>query len=827
MIRASKRPLPTLRLVLLGFVLFLGNNSLGCITIIAECLEDTNCPAARKFCIAGRCRACRNDKDCEAGQYCAFWACQPDPRGSFATCGDSVCDPRENCRTCPADCGACTSASCGNQRCDVGEDCKTCPSDCGPCAQTCNDKICQSTETCKTCPDDCGKCKEQCGNAVCEQNEDCTICEADCGKCATSCGNAKCELSENCQTCPQDCGKCSDNCGDTICQDNEDCKNCPQDCGKCATSCGNAKCEPNEDCKTCEADCGTCQAKCGDKICQNTETCASCPEDCGPCPATCGDGKCEQNEDCKTCAQDCGPCPATCGDKSCGIGEDCNNCPDDCGKCAPNCGNKICNADENCKTCPQDCGTCAPNCGNAKCEPGETCNNCAPDCGKCEPKCGNKICDTNETCSDCPDDCGTCPIQCGNGKCETGETCTSCPKDCGACPPQCGDGKCETGETCTSCPKDCGPCPDQCGDGVCGPTEGCSTCPADCKSCAGQKCQTDAECGAGFLCLEPDYNNPAKDKFCFQSCSNDLLRCLSNTDGRTRCAPLTASLRVCLKDAKASEDCGQKAKFQSRCLDNPPLYCSATSSLCQTPTIQTQPGAACDIPPYTTEPPKLCDPNQKLVCDPQSKTCTAAQQSDEGKECDPSGLVLGQKVLCTGSQLCIDFGPFGQRCHRPCSVGAPDACAHNTDLSCQTISFAPGSPSVCMDLKCNSDADCAFVDYVCSGTPGTPKVCRPPGPVGPLDFGAVCSTDPTQAKTSGCKSGLICIPRTNSQSLGVCSRDCTVDATVCQPFSVGGTTYITQCESSTLGFKACGVLCQGGSLQCPPATSCNNGRCAP
>ncbi|MCB9637367.1 MAG: hypothetical protein H6728_10485 [Myxococcales bacterium] len=802
MVRKPTQRLIPWRLLLLGLFVLLGNSTVGCITIITECLEDIHCSNAqnRPFCVVGRCRECRNDKDCTPGMRCEFWACRPDPRGSFATCGDSTCDPQENCRTCPADCGACTSVTCGNQKCDVGENCRTCPNDCGPCSQTCQDNVCQDTETCITCPDDCGPCKAQCGNGVCENSEDCTSCEADCGKCATSCGNGQCEITENCQTCPNDCGKCADSCGDTICQENEDCRNCPTDCGKCATSCGNGKCETGEDCNTCEADCGKCQAQCGDGTCQSTETCQTCPQDCGKCPPTCGNLTCEDSEDCKTCPQDCGECPASCGDGKCGPNEDCRTCETDCGKCAPKCGDGICSADEGCKLCPDDCGKCAPNCGNGKCEPGETCNNCDADCGKCAPSCGNKICDATETCDSCPDDCGKCPVQCGNGVCDATETCTTCEKD-------------------------CGPCPDKCGDGICGPTETCTGCAVDCKTCAGQRCTEDADCGTGYVCLDPGYNNPQKYKYCFQSCSNNPLLCMNNTDGRTHCTPVTSSLRVCLRDAKETETCGEKSRFQWRCLDDPPLYCNSATSVCQKPTIQVNIGDDCDIPPYTRQPPRLCDTEKKLICDPNTKKCITATLNDEGKECDPTGLILGQKILCSGVQICVDFGPFGQRCHIPC--GSNNACPHNAELQCQEISFAPGTPKVCMDLQCTEDKDCVFGDYVCSGNAGTSSVCRPPGPIGPLSFGLGCNTDPALHKTAGCQSGLFCVPYSLNSQQGICTQDCTVNSGTCKTLTSLEGTFITQCETNVLGFKSCSIACHANTLKCPSGMTCDNGRCLP
>ena len=41
-------------------------------------------------------------------------------------CGDHRCQPPEDCRSCPEDCGSC----CGNGRCEPPEDCRSCPQDC-------------------------------------------------------------------------------------------------------------------------------------------------------------------------------------------------------------------------------------------------------------------------------------------------------------------------------------------------------------------------------------------------------------------------------------------------------------------------------------------------------------------------------------------------------------------------------------------------------------------------------------------------------------------------------------------------------------------------
>jgi hypothetical protein len=49
-----------------------------------------------------------------------------DPIPLQGTCGDGRCQPPDDCRSCPQDCGDC----CGDHRCQPPEDCNSCPNDC-------------------------------------------------------------------------------------------------------------------------------------------------------------------------------------------------------------------------------------------------------------------------------------------------------------------------------------------------------------------------------------------------------------------------------------------------------------------------------------------------------------------------------------------------------------------------------------------------------------------------------------------------------------------------------------------------------------------------
>jgi hypothetical protein len=66
-------------------------------------------------------------------------------------CGNGVCEPGEDMKSCPKDCPV--GPVCGNGVCEVGEDMKSCPKDCtGP---VCGNGVCEVGEDMKSCPKDC------------------------------------------------------------------------------------------------------------------------------------------------------------------------------------------------------------------------------------------------------------------------------------------------------------------------------------------------------------------------------------------------------------------------------------------------------------------------------------------------------------------------------------------------------------------------------------------------------------------------------------------------------------------------------------------------
>ena len=304
-------------------------------------------------------------------------------------CGDKNCEPDENCKDCPQDCGKCPPV-CGDGECDLG-----------------------GNESPWNCPEDCGSC----GDGVCGAGEE-DICPQDC---APFCGNGKCDGLESGNPdspvyCATDCGEC----GDGVCGFLDFVLGCQEI--DCDPACGDGECTDDETPFSCPADCGP---PCGDGLCEQGETPAGCPVDCG----NCGDGICGKTGGVfENCPEDC---VAPCGDGKCSWGESGQNCPQDCGGC----GDSVCSfAELESKACPADC----EGCGDGTCQPEETDLSCAADCAVCAP-----LCLPAWECGDagCGEQCGGCP----EGKVCHDHTC--CIPDCGG--KQCGDDGC--GGTCGGC----------------------------------------------------------------------------------------------------------------------------------------------------------------------------------------------------------------------------------------------------------------------------------------------------------------------------------------------------------------------------------------
>jgi hypothetical protein len=216
-------------------------------------------------------------------------------------CGNGQCGPGEDACNCPEDCGAPTASetNCSDGKdddCDGDRDCfdTECIGD-AACPGFCGNGLCDPHEDCSSCPGDCPvKTKGPpnslycCGDGICEGHETYypDICPIDCE--GTYCGDGNCDTYEDSSNCPQDCGGGGSYCGDGNCDPGEDQCNCSDDCGTppaTETDCTdgiNEDCDADTDCD--DADCASdpaCQSACdNDGICESGEDCNNCPNDC-------------------------------------------------------------------------------------------------------------------------------------------------------------------------------------------------------------------------------------------------------------------------------------------------------------------------------------------------------------------------------------------------------------------------------------------------------------------------------------------------------------------------------------------------------------------
>ena len=273
------------------------------------------------------------------------------------------------------ECGSCLETSCGNQLCEPGENCGSCPGDC-PC-QSGLDCVDQS----------CTDCSTECATTECGEG----MCGGDCGDCEAEspwCHAGKCWE------------QCKPNCNQMECGDD----GCGGSCGECPAmqvcSDGACVCKPTCEGVICGADsCGGSCGSCPDGTACLGGDCIECEPDCAG--LVCGDdgcggscGECPSGYDCE--AGNC-VCFMECGEQCCAWGEDCvdGSYCDDCVDCP----------------CPEEgywldtmgeC-LCVEECGDKCCEYGESCGVngtcCTPFQGASE--CGFDAC-TGEDYGECP-----------------------------------------------------------------------------------------------------------------------------------------------------------------------------------------------------------------------------------------------------------------------------------------------------------------------------------------------------------------------------------------------------------------------------------------
>ena len=248
-----------------------GNSTLSC--------NNNNICDSSESC---NCKDCDLKRDnCGFGLYCDFEnkICEVPTEAcdeGLILCEDGVCRT-----TCIVVCNL-------DDKCDIdeGEDSENCKEDC-----TCGDNICDDREDYfDSCSEDCETDEDSCGDDVCQEFEkDQGICELDCKKKGTEidelCENNKIDSETFVREEGIDCGgACPNECPEADCTVNdicelefyEDSENCKEDC-----TCGDGTCDGYENSqRTCARDCpgaGLTEAECGNSVCETNEelTCAS------------------------------------------------------------------------------------------------------------------------------------------------------------------------------------------------------------------------------------------------------------------------------------------------------------------------------------------------------------------------------------------------------------------------------------------------------------------------------------------------------------------------------------------------------------------------
>lgn len=191
-----------------------------------------------------------------------------------------------------------------------------------------------------------------------------------------------------------------------------------------------------------------------------------------------------------------------------------------------------------------------------------------------------------------------------------------------------------------------------------------------------------------------------------------------------------------------------------------------------------------------------------------SKDQTCRPDPFTGQDCadagTPSTGTRGARCTsgsqCSAGEVCGDFG-FGEKyCVKSCT--ADSECGANAYCEMN------GSQGACLQ-RCTSDAACPG-DMACIARPDTgEKIC------GPDMRGGSCFSTPDCLGT-----GFVCPGSAGSGSgqYGVCTADCTQNASVCGDS--------TTCVPTQSGISLCLRACQSAA-ECGVGHECNSGYCLP
>jgi formylglycine-generating enzyme required for sulfatase activity len=872
-----------------------GENCLTCPADCGECCGDGVCDTGYAY--GENCDTCPEDCPCtECGHVCQSGVC------TFTACDGRKCGT--DVAGCGADCGTCAVHHgcvdgvcvyvpwCGDAVCDPGEDCLSCPTDCGLCngqtcaeATQCHSGFCSDALCCnEACDGPCESCTAPLFQGVCTPYGEETDPEGDCGPCAWCSGSGSCAPIPA-QTDPRD------------------------ECGTCAWCSGYGNCasvpyntDPREECGLCRACDGA--HDCADVTASTDplDHCASTPE------TLCGhDGQCDGNGACRFWSSDSLCASPFCSGSTFSPGRFCDgqgSCQDAADQsCLP----YLCEeSGMGCRTaCSQDVHCVGDAfCNNSVCTikwlhgtPCTTSNQCMA--GHCvDGVCCISAC--NGPCQTCLDpgysgycqyfaahtdpegDCDTCEACDGAGSCTPVDSgtdpvhhCTSTPEvSCehdGECD---GFGACRFWSLSTIC------APQSCQDSTLHPTDYCSgggscvdsgTQPCDPYRCDGVQCRTmctDTEhCVAGFFCAdgtcEAKHASGASCSAgieCQSGFCADGVCCNTACDGECETCAAPGLLGVCAPHGSQTDPEGECGLCG---------WCSGSGGCSPIP-ANTDPrdecglcswcsgsGGCSPIPPNTDPEGECglcswcsgsggCSPIPANT-DPRDECGLCSWCSGSGG-CSPIPANTDPRDECGLCQVCNG----GEEC-TPAEAGTDplDHCGSTPKTLCGLDGECDGTglcrlwnpETVCGSRTC-ADYTLYPADY-CSGdgtcVESSPQSCHPYVCDGP-DCRTTCSSDSHCVLTHYC-AGPSCVPRTtigsgctaNNQCLSgfcldavCCSDDCTGDCRACNVAGAEGTCTFLANHSDPAG--ECG-LCR----DCNGSGACKNvangqdakGDCAP
>jgi len=171
--------------------------TLGCV----DCVTDSQCPAAARFCLQGSCVACESNTDCGTG---TTPACFPGTHTCHAACTTNAQCTGRAATICDTAAGVCVG-------CNTATDCPAAAKVCGATTETCVE--CAGNSDCPAAAPRClasnGTCVECVGNSDCGTSA--PVCSPETFMCRAGCtADSQCAAAApHCDTATSTCVQCT------------------------------------------------------------------------------------------------------------------------------------------------------------------------------------------------------------------------------------------------------------------------------------------------------------------------------------------------------------------------------------------------------------------------------------------------------------------------------------------------------------------------------------------------------------------------------------------------------------------------------------------